>query len=313
MKNFWARKSIEQTLRESSGEHSQLKRTLTRTNLILLGVGAIVGAGIFVLTGQAAAQHAGPGITISFVLAGIACAFAGLCYAEFAAMIPISGSAYAYAYSTLGEFIAWIIGWDLILEYLFGASTVAVGWSGYVVHFLGDFGINLPERLVNAPMAFDPNTSSFEATGAIFNFPAMMIVGIMTTLLIFGIKESARINNIIVIVKVIVILLFVGYGLAFIDTSNWSPFVPENTGVFGEYGVSGLLRAAGVIFFAYIGFDAVSTLAQEAKNPQKDMPWGILGSLVICTGLYVVVGLVMTGVVDFHMLNKPCIPEMQLT
>jgi APA family basic amino acid/polyamine antiporter len=272
---------------------------------VLLGVGAIVGAGIFVLTGQAAAEHAGPGINISFIIAGLACAFAGLCYAEFAAMIPISGSAYAYAYSTLGEFIAWIIGWDLILEYLFGASTVAVGWSGYVVHFMHDMGINLPERLVNAPIAFDPNLGQFTTTGAIINFPAMLIIGLMTTLLVIGIKESARINNIIVLVKVVVILLFVGYGFSYINTDNWEPFIPENTGNFGEFGVSGLLRAAGVIFFAYIGFDAVSTLAQEAKNPQKDMPWGILGSLAICTVLYIVVGLVMTGVVEYPLLNDP--------
>lgn len=286
------------------GEHS-LRRTLGKSNLIMLGIGAIIGAGIFVLTGTAASHHAGPAVVISFVVAGIACAFAGLCYSEFASMIPIAGSAYTYAYATLGEFIAWIIGWDLILEYLFGASTVAVGWSGYVVSFLADFGLHIPAHLSSAPLSYDPVNHTYALTGAFLNLPAMFIVGIMTWLLVVGIRESANFNNLIVIVKVIVILLFVIMGWQFINPANWTPFIPENTGNFGEFGWSGIVRAAGIIFFAYIGFDAVSTAAQEAKNPQKDMPWGILGSLVICTIIYILVGMTMTGLVHYPMLNDP--------
>lgn len=301
-------KSIDRLMRESSGEHDgehTLKRTLGKTNLVMLGIGAIIGAGIFVLTGAAASQHAGPAVVISFVVAGLACAFAGLCYSEFASMIPIAGSAYTYAYATLGEFIAWIIGWDLILEYLFGASTVAVGWSGYMTSFLKDFGIIIPEALCNAPIFYDAATQSYTATGAFLNLPAMAIVGIMTWLLVVGIRESANINNVIVVIKVIVILLFIILGWNYINPENWVPFIPENTGTFGEYGWSGVVRAAGIIFFAYIGFDAVSTAAQEAINPQKDMPFGILGSLVVCTILYILVGLVMTGIVPYLQLNNP--------
>jgi len=301
-------KSIERLMRESSGDHDgghTLKRTLGKTNLVMLGIGAIIGAGIFVLTGAAASQHAGPAVVISFIVAGLACAFAGLCYSEFASMIPIAGSAYTYAYATLGEFIAWIIGWDLILEYLFGASTVAVGWSGYMVSFLKDFGLVIPEALSSAPIYYDAATHSYSATGALINLPAMAIVGIMTWLLVIGIRESANINNVIVIIKVIVILLFIILGWNYINPDNWVPFIPENTGTFGEYGWSGVVRAAGIIFFAYIGFDAVSTAAQEAINPQKDMPFGILGSLVVCTILYILVGLVMTGIVPYLQLNDP--------
>lgn len=305
MANIWAKKSIEGLMSEASDEKNSLKRTLGRFNLITLGIGAIIGAGIFVLTGQAAASYAGPAVVISFIVAGIACAFAGLCYAEFASMIPIAGSAYTYAYATLGEFIAWIIGWDLILEYLFGASTVAVGWSGYVVSFLNDLGITLPSSISSAPLAFDTATGAWSTTGAFINFPAVFIVGLITTLLVIGIKESANFNNIIVVIKVAVILLFIGFGISFIHTANWTPFIPQNSGNFGQYGWSGIMRAAGVIFFAYIGFDAVSTTAQEAKNPQRDMPWGILGSLVVCTILYILVGLVMTGIVYFPNLNDP--------
>ncbi|MFM6976308.1 MAG: amino acid permease [Sphingobacteriaceae bacterium] len=299
-------KSLEQLFAEAkvTGEGS-LKRTLTRLNLVSLGVGAIIGAGIFVLTGNAAANYAGPGVVLSFVVAGFACAFAGLCYAEFASMIPISGSAYTYAYATLGEFIAWIIGWDLILEYLFGAATVSVGWSGYVNSLLKDFGVAIPDYLANSPYIYDPATHDLTASGAFLNLPAMFIVGIMTTLLVIGIRESANFNNIIVIIKVAVILLFIGFGIKYIVAENYTPFIPENKGEFGQFGWSGIFRAAGVIFFAYIGFDAVSTAAQEAKNPQKDMPWGILGSLVICTIIYILVGLVMTGIVSYTQLNDP--------
>lgn len=303
---IFTKKSIDRLMYESaaSGEDT-LKRTLGKTNLMMLGIGAIIGAGIFVLTGAAASHHAGPAVVISFVVAGIACAFAGLCYSEFASMIPIAGSAYTYAYATLGEFIAWIIGWDLILEYLFGASTVAVGWSGYVVSFLKDFGLEIPAALCNAPIAYDPGTHAYTMTGAFLNIPAMFVIGIMTWLLVVGIRESANFNNVIVFIKVVVILLFVIFGWSYVKPENWHPFIPENTGNFGEFGWSGIIRAAGIIFFAYIGFDAVSTAAQEAKNPQKDMPFGILGSLVICTIIYILVGLTMTGIVYYPLLNDP--------
>jgi APA family basic amino acid/polyamine antiporter len=299
-------KSLDKLLTEAnfSGEGS-MKRTLTRLNLVSLGVGAIIGAGIFVLTGNAAANYAGPAVVLSFVVAGFACVFAGLCYAEFASMIPISGSAYTYAYATLGEFIAWIIGWDLILEYLFGAATVAVGWSGYVSSLFKDFGIVIPTYLANSPYVYDPATHDLHSSGAFLNLPAMFIIAIMTTLLVIGIRESANFNNVIVIIKVAVILLFIGFGIKYIITDNYHPFIPENKGNFGQFGISGIFRAAGVIFFAYIGFDAVSTAAQEAKNPQKDMPWGILGSLLICTIIYILVGLVMTGIVSYTALNDP--------
>ena len=305
MANIWIKKPLNILMNEVTDEEHGLKRTLTRLNLITLGIGAIIGAGIFVLTGQAAAAYAGPAVVLSFVVAGIACAFAGSCYAEFASLIPIAGSAYTYAYATLGEFIAWIIGWDLILEYLFGAATVAVGWSGYIVSFFKDIGIVIPASMASAPLAFDAATGSWTTTGAIINFPAIFIIAVLTTLLVIGIKESANFNNIIVIIKVTVILLFIGFGLFYVSTANWVPFIPENTGEYGHYGISGILRAAGVVFFAYIGFDAVSTAAQEAKNPQKDMPYGILVSLIICTVLYILVGLVMTGIVHFTKLNDP--------
>ena len=303
-KSLFKTKSIDQTLKESPDEADKLKRTLGAGNLVALGIGGIIGAGIFVLSGQAAAQYAGPAIVISFIVAGIACTFAGLCYAELASMIPVAGSAYTYAYATLGEFIAWIIGWDLILEYLFAASTVAVGWSGYIVSFFKDFGIIIPESIASAPLKYSDETG-FEATGTLINFPAMAIVIIITAFLLIGIKESAKINNVIVLIKVSVILLFIGFGLSYINTENFTPFIPENTGKVGEYGWSGIFRAAGVIFFAYIGFDAVSTAAQETKNPQKAMPIGILGSLAVATILYIIVSLVLTGIVNYKFLNVP--------
>ena len=303
---IWSKKSLAVLQAEASAEgHGTLKRALGALNLTTLGIGAIIGAGIFVLTGTAAAQYAGPAVVWSFVVAGIGCLFAGLCYAEFASMIPIAGSAYTYGYATLGEFIAWIIGWDLILEYLFGASTVAVGWSGYFVAFLGELGINLPSQWVNAPYAVQ-GTHTLVPTGAILNLPAMVLVGLMTALLVVGIKESANFNNIIVVVKLLIVLLVIAFGFAAVNTANWHPFVPPNTtGEFGHFGWSGVLRAAGVVFFAYIGFDAVSTAAQEAKNPQRDMPIGILGSLLICTILYILMALVMTGLAHYTDLNVP--------
>jgi len=319
-------KPIQQILSESEDKEHGFKKTLGPLNLTTLGIGAIIGAGIFVLTGQAAAQYAGPAIVISFVISGLACAFAGLCYAEFAAMIPISGSAYTYAYSTLGEFLAWIIGWDLILEYLFAASTVSVGWSGYMISFLKDFGIYIPAQfsaatgttLVDVPnMGWKPITEaltntlastgisidSLPHTTAICNAPAMFIVAALTLLLIVGIKETANFNNIMVITKVSVIVLFIAIGYMFIKTANWHPFIPERVGDWGHFGWGGILRASGVIFFAYIGFDAVSTAAQEAKNPQRDMPIGILSSLGISTVLYILVAIVLTGIVSYTQLN----------
>ena len=304
-KKHFERKPIEELMIEVGHEHEySLKRVLSPFHLIMLGVGVIVGAGIFVLTGHVAAAYSGPAIVLSFVIAAIACGFAGLCYAEFASMISVSGSAYTYAYATLGKLFAWIIGWDLILEYLFGASSVAVGWSGYVCSFLKDFGIIIPASFSSAPFGYDVHTGWY-LTGAIVNVPAILVIVVMTILLILGIKESATFNNIIVVIKVGVILLFIGFGIFFINFKNMVPFIPPNTGHFGEYGFSGILRGAGVIFFAYIGFDVVSTAAQEVKNPKRDMPIGILGSLAIVTILYILVAFVITGLVSYTKLNVP--------
>jgi APA family basic amino acid/polyamine antiporter len=298
-------KSIKQLLSDIDNNENGLKKALNGTSLVFLGIGAIIGTGIFVLTGTVAANYAGPALVLSFIVSAVGCVLAGLCYAEFASMIPISGSAYTYAYATLGEFIAWIIGWDLILEYLFASSTVAVGWSGYMVSFLHDYNINIPAVLCNAPVDFIKG-QGWILTGSIVNFPAVFIIALLSILLVIGIKESAGFNNVIVVVKIIVILLFIGFGLSYIDTSNWKPFIPPNTtGEFGHFGFSGVLRGAAVIFFAYIGFDAVSTAAQEAKNPQRDMPIGILGSLLICTILYVLVSAVLTGIEPYTNLNVP--------
>ena len=303
---LWSKKSIALLQAEASGEShgATLRRALTATNLTLLGIGAIIGAGIFVLTGTAAANYAGPAIVLSFILAGAGCLFAGLCYAEFASMIPIAGSAYTYSYATLGEFIAWIIGWDLVLEYLFGASTVAVGWSGYFVSFMRGIGVNMPMEWTQAPFAYSA-AEGLSRTGAVLNIPAMFLIAVLTTLLVLGVTESAGFNNIVVAIKVAIIFLVIGFGFMFVNPDNWTPFIPANTGEFGHYGWSGIVRGAGVIFFAYIGFDAVSTAAQEAKNPQRDMPIGILGSLAFCTILYILMSLVMTGLVPFAQLNVP--------
>jgi APA family basic amino acid/polyamine antiporter len=311
---LFSRKDVSGLQAEVATDQS-LKRALGPVNLVTLGIGAIIGAGIFVLTGQAAANYAGPAIVISFVLAATACGLAGLCYAEFSAMIPIAGSAYTYGYATLGELVAWIIGWDLILEYLFAASTVAVGWSGYVVSFLKDLGIVIPAEYTSAPyihttppgVRFDVwrlFTEGWSSTGAVLNVPAMVIVALVTILLIIGISESATFNNLVVVVKLSVVLLFIGFGLTVMHPENWVPFVPPAEGP-GKFGWDGIVRGAGVIFFAYIGFDAVSTAAQETKNPQRDMPIGILGSLAICTVLYITVALVLTGIVKYTQLNVP--------
>jgi APA family basic amino acid/polyamine antiporter len=302
---LFAKKPMEKLLNEAgeTGEHS-LKRALGAINLVTLGIGAIIGAGIFVITGQAAAQFAGPAIVISFVLAGIACGLAGLCYAEFASLIPIAGSAYTYSYATLGELVAWIIGWDLILEYAFGAATVAVGWSGHLRAFLHDIGVQLPAM----------PTSDFTVLGSAvhlrYDYVGFLIILAITSILVIGIKESANFTTAIVILKVAVVCMFIALATAYLMAHNWQPnywhpFIPPNTGVRGQFGWSGILRGAGVVFFAYIGFDAVSTAAQEAKNPKKDMPLGILGSLVICTILYIIVSGLLTHMVPYSQLNVP--------
>ena len=279
-----------------------LKRVLGPVNLVSLGIGAIIGTGLFVLTGQAAAAHAGPGIVISMVVAGVVSALAGLCYAELASTVPIAGSAYTYSYATLGEFVAWIIGWDLVLEYALGAATVAVGWSAYFVSVLADFGIHFPAAISAAPGTVLAGPDGQTVT-AVFNLPAVLIAMVVTAILVRGVRESASVNGVMVAVKVAVVLLVIVAGIGFIDTARFTPLIPANTGTFGEFGWSGVMRGAAVIFFAYIGFDAVSTAAQEARNPQRDMPVGILGSLAICTVLYVVVAAVMIGLVPYGELG----------
>ncbi|HEX3487494.1 MAG TPA: amino acid permease [Micropepsaceae bacterium] len=285
-------------------EAHELHRTLGPWQLIALGIGAIIGAGIFVITGHAAAAYAGPGVVYSFMIAGLGCLFAGLCYAEFASMIPVAGSAYTYTYATMGKMLAWIIGWNLVLEYMAAASTVAVGWAGYFVELMGQFGIALPKAFSSAPIAM----TSFEdmsLTGSVLNLPAMAIVALASTMLVIGIKASAQFNAVMVAIKLAIVVLVIAFGLPLIKTANLTPFVPPNTGTWGQFGWSGVFRATGVIFFAYIGFDAVSVAAQEARNPKRDIPIGILGSLVICTFLYILMSLTMTGLAPYASLNVP--------
>ena len=301
--DLFRRKSIADLQTEASSEHG-LKRALGAVNLVMLGIGAIIGTGIFVLTGTVAAQNAGPAVVLSFVLAGLASVFAALCYAEFASVVPIAGSAYTYGYATLGEFFAWIIGWDLILEYALGAVTVAIGWSGYVVSFLRDFGISLPPQLT-AASGTEVTLADGSTVTALFNLPAVFIVLLVTALLVVGIRESANVNNVIVVIKVTVVLLFIALAVWHVVPENWIPFIPPNTGVREQFGWTGVVAGAGVVFFAYIGFDAVSTAAQEAKNPQRDMPIGIIGSLVVCTVLYIIVSAIATGVVPYRELDVP--------
>lgn len=300
--SLWRTKSLEKLESEANSGAQKLSRTLGSFQLVLLGIGAIIGAGLFSITGIAAAQHAGPAIIISFLLASIGCAFAGLCFSELAAMIPISGGAYTYAYATLGEFIAWIIGWTLILEYATGAAVVSISWSAYVVSFLQDFGIHLPSAITASPWQ-PTHTPAGKLEYGLINLPAVFIVVLLTILLIRGISKSALVNSILVFVKVAVVLLFIGVGFFYINPANYTPFIPENTGVIGEFGWSGIMRAAGIVFLAYIGFDAVATAAQEVKHPQKDLPIGIIGSLVICTVLYVLFALVLLGLVPYFELN----------
>jgi APA family basic amino acid/polyamine antiporter len=333
MANLLLTKSLSTIMGEASetGEHT-LKRSLGAGSLVALGIGAIIGTGIFVLTGPAAARYAGPGVVYSFILAAIGCVFAGLCYAEFSAMIPVAGSAYTYGYATLGEIFAWIIGWDLVLEYAFGAATVCSGWSGYVLSLGQDFGLRLPPELAGTPgstfVLYNGNWEFLGRVGSklhelginpatlpqrhgVFNLIAFLGIMMVTAILIVGVKESANFNSSIVVVKLAVLAIFLVLGgltlLHHPDLPrvNWHPFLPANTGAFGSFGWSGVLRGAGVIFFAYIGFDAVSTAAQEAKNPKRDMPLGILGSLVICTILYILVALVLTALVNYKYLNVP--------
>src|SRR5687768_16424498 len=311
---MFARKSIAQVQQESAS--SELKRTLGKWNLLLLGVGCIIGAGIFVRTGSAAALHAGPAVLLSFVVAGIVCAFAGLCYAELASTLPVSGSAYTYSYATIGEFAAWVMGALLVLEYGLAASVVSVGWSGYVVSLLGDFGLLIPSEFTG-PTGYHLQKDGVDVlvNGApvvyLFNLPAFLVAAALAILLVIGVSESAKFNNVIVAIKVTVLVAFILVGGAIIlanlltYTPNWDPFIPPPTGEKGEFGWSGILRAASIVFFAYIGFEAVSTAGQEAKNPAKDMPFGIIGSLVVCTIIYILVSIVMTLIVPYTSLNVP--------
>ena len=331
MSGLFITKPLDRLLTEAreEGQHG-LKRVLGPMNLIALGIGAVIGAGIFVITGSVAARFAGPSVTLSFILAGLGCAFAGLCYAELAAMIPVSGSAYTYAYASMGEFIAWIIGWDLILEYAFSAATVASGLSANVVSLLQDFGIPLPARLIETPgqelyffqgrwellttiapalKAAGLNADALPHVTAIFNLPAFLAVCLVSAILVVGVRESANLNIVVVFIKLATVIIFIVIAAAYlwknpqIASANWHPFIPENTGTFGEFGWSGIARGAASIFFAFIGFDAVSTAAQEARNPQRDMPIGILGSLAICTVLYIAVSGLLTGVLHYSQLN----------
>ena len=337
---LWSKKSIAALQAEAGNESEGLKRSLGALNLTLLGIGAIIGAGIFVLTGNAAANYAGPAVSISFVLAGLGCLFAGLCYAEFASMIPIAGSAYTYSYATMGEGVAWFIGWNLVLEYLFAAATVSVGWSGYFSAFLAELGLHIPAAFASAPLgvangheivrAFtctdanglalvDPATklarvfadrAACEAAGGtvvngIINLPAVLLIVAITALLVRGVSESASFNNLMVFIKTTIVLLVIGFGFVYVNKANWTPFIPENSGEWGRFGWSGVLRGASAVFFAYIGFDAVSTAAQEAKNPQRDLPIGMIASLLICTVLYILMSLVMTGLAPYSLLSVP--------
>lgn len=301
MSRLFAKKSLSILLNEASDSEKGLKRTLSSPALVALGIGAIIGAGLFSLTGIAAAENAGPAVTISFVLAAVGCAFAGLCYAEFASMIPVAGSAYTYSYATMGEFIAWIIGWDLVLEYALGAATVAVSWSRYLMEFLQKFNIHIPHQLAVSPWETVTMSNGTVVEGGIFNLPAVIIVLLLSLLLIKGTRESAGMNNFLVILKVAVVLIFIILGWSHIDPANYEPYIPANTGKYEHFGWTGIASGAAVVFFAFIGFDAVSTAAQEAKNPQKGMPIGILGSLVVCTILYVLFAHVMTGLLNYKL------------
>lgn len=301
-KGLFIRKSMRSESQEGEEESHGFKRHLKAIHLVSIGIGAIIGAGIFVITGQAAAEYAGPSIVLSFIIAALVCALAGLCYAELSSMIPISGGSYSYAYIAMGEFPAWIVGWCATAQYMFSSSAVAVGWSGYFTNLLKDFGIPLSERFTQAPFLFG---ETWGFSGAILNLPAMVLVMMVGILISVGIKAAARFNDAMVFIKLGTVILFIILGIPYIQSDNWIPFIPENTGTFGEFGLSGTFRAAGLLFFAYLGFDTVATLSQDAVNPQKDVPKGILGSLFVCTAAYILVSLVLTGVVDYRLLNVP--------
>jgi len=301
LQRLFAVRSVESITRELEAS-PKLNRVLNARALTAIGLGSTIGSGIFLFTGTVAANNAGPALTLSLLIAAIGSAFAAICYAEFAAMIPVSGSAYTYAYATVGEAIAWIVGWNLSLEYLISASAVAVGWSEYVVNILSEWGIHLPEILVRAPLA-KGSEGALALTGAIVNLPAVLVILGMGWICYVGVRESSTANTIMVGVKVVVIILFIAAGLAFIDTANWHPYIPPNTGKFGEFGWSGVLQGAGIIFFSYVGFDAASTTAREARNPQRDVPLGIIAALIISAVLYVCMGAVMTGMVPYPQLK----------
>jgi APA family basic amino acid/polyamine antiporter len=304
MTKLFIQKPLSQLMDEAAEEGTHtLKRVLGPWQLTSLGIGAIIGAGIFVLTGEAAFKNAGPAVVLSFVVSAIACAFAGLCYAEFASLIPIAGSAYTYGYATLGELFAWIIGWDLMLEYALGASTVSVGWTGYFVSLLKNVGIDVPAAISTSTFLLNEQ-GEFVNTGS-FNLVAFLVLIVISGILALGIQESATINTLVVVLKVSIVVLFLVAGVSYIKPENWTPFIPENTGEFGHYGWSGIFRGGALVFFAYIGFDAVSTAAQETRNPKRDLPIGILASLTICTILYIAVSAVLTGLVSYKQLGVP--------
>jgi basic amino acid/polyamine antiporter, APA family len=307
IENLFIRKPLRLIIAEREGEKHSLKKALGAKSLVALGIGAIIGAGLFSLTGIAAGDHAGPAVVLSFVVAAIGCAFAGMCYSELASMIPVAGSAYTYAYATMGELMAWIIGWDLVLEYAVGAAAVSVSWSRYVTSFLGGLGVNFPAQFAMCPFESTilPDGSSVQG---VINIPAIFIIVVLSFLLMRGIKESARVNEIIVVIKLTVVFLFIAVGLFYIKKLNYSPFIPPNTGTFGEFGWSGVMRGAGIIFFAYIGFDAVSTAAQEAHNPHRDIPIGVIGSLIVCTVIYVVFSFVLIGMVNYQTMKGEAAP-----
>jgi APA family basic amino acid/polyamine antiporter len=301
LKQLAARKSVASIARDVEAG-PKLNRVLSARALTSIGLGSMIGSGIFVLTGTVAANHTGPAVTLAFLVAAIGCGLAAICYAELASLIPVAGSAYSYTYATLGEGIAWFVGWNLALEYMMSAATVAVGWSGYVVNLLQELGLHLPAALTNAPVGKTAE-HTLQATGAIVNLPAVLIVGVLTWLCYVGIKQSAAANNVMVIIKVAIIVIFIVVGIAFIDTSNWHPYLPPNNGEFGHFGMSGVMMGAGIIYFAYIGFDTAATTAQEARNPQRDVPIGILSALAISTVLYVAMAAVMTGMVSYTKLG----------
>jgi APA family basic amino acid/polyamine antiporter len=302
MQRLFARKSIE-SLTSSAEAESSLPRTLGLFSLICFGVGSTIGAGIFVLTGTVAAEHAGPAVALSFVIASIACAFAGLCYAEFAALVPVAGSAYTYAYTSFGEAVAWIVGWCLVLEYLFASALVAIGWSGYAVSLGADLGLTVPAAILQAP--FDVSASGIVSTGAAMNVPAICATLLCTALLLIGTQVSARVNGAIVLINILAILVVGTAGLMHAQKSHWTPFVPANMGHFGEFGLSGVCAGAAIVFYAYVGFDAVSTLSQETRNPTRVVPMALIGALGICTFLYVLVAMMTTGLIDYHLLGVP--------